>query len=269
MPAGSALRRLLVAAPVAALVLGIVGSPDARAQATAPRVPQIAAASDLKFALEEIGGTYARTSGRKVALTFGSSGNFARQLLQGAPFELFLSADEGFVFRLADAGLTVDRGELYAIGRVSLFVPKGSRIALDPELRGVREALGSIQRFSIANPEHAPYGRAAREVLSKLGLWDAMQPRLVLGENVTQAAQYVATGAAQAGLIAFSLALAGPIERAGDSIVLPDTLHSPLRQRMVLMKNHSAEARAFHDYLRQPPARELFKKYGFALPGEG
>lgn len=151
--------------------------------------PAVAAAADLKFALTEAATQFERDSGQKVRLSFGSSGNFTQQIENGAPFELFLSADEAFVFRLAEAGHTLDRGAQYAIGRLVLFVPERSPLKPDATLEDLRAALtdGRLRRFAIANPEHAPYGRAARSVLRHAGLWTAIEPRLVLGENAAQA----------------------------------------------------------------------------------
>ncbi len=232
--------------------------------------PVVAAAADLKFALEAIAAQWRTRTGGDVRLAFGSSGNFARQLGQGAPFDLFLSADEDLVFRLADAGLTRDRGALYAIGRIALFAPPGSPLDAARGLDGLREALaaGRIVRFAIANPEHAPYGRAAEQALIAAGLWEAIRPRLVLGENVAQAAQFATTGGAQGGLIALSLARAPEFAGRGAFAVVPDSLHAPLRQRMVLMRAARTPAAAFHDFLQSPPAREIFVRFGFALPGE-
>jgi len=232
------------------------------------RPPIVAAASDLKFAVTEIAARFEADTGRKVQLNFGSSGNFARQIRQGAPFELFMSADEDFVFELANAGLTRDRGELYAVGRIVLYAPKGSSIRLDADLKGLREAWGAVRKFAIANPEHAPYGRAAQQALQALGLWDFVQPKLVLGENIAQTAQFVTTGNAQAGIIALSLALAPELQRQGSHVLLPETLHNPLRQRMVLTRRAGETAALFYAYLQQPPARAILKRYGFLLPGE-
>lgn len=232
------------------------------------KLPIIAAASDLKFALTEIAARFEADTGRKVALNFGSSGNFARQIHQGAPFELFMSADEDFVFRLADAGLTRDRGDLYAIGRIVLYAPKGSKLKLDPELKGLQDGWSDVRKFAIANPEHAPYGRAAQEALRSLKLWEFVQSKLVLGENIAQTAQFVTTRSAEAGIIALSLALAPELSRQGDHVLLPETLHNPLRQRMVLTRSAGETATMFYEYLQQPPARAILKKYGFVLPGE-
>ncbi|MGE0373370.1 MAG: molybdate ABC transporter substrate-binding protein, partial [Gammaproteobacteria bacterium] len=145
----------------------------------------MAAAADLKFALTEVASRFTTETGQTVTLVFGSSGMFATQLEQGAPFELFLSADEQYVFALADQGLTRDRGTLYAIGRIVLFIPHESPLHPDAGWRGLEAALaaGRLRRFAIANPAHAPYGRAARAALHHRGLWDALAPHLVLGEN--------------------------------------------------------------------------------------
>jgi molybdate transport system substrate-binding protein len=252
-----------------ALVLALVVPAVAASAAGAPdRPPVIAAASDLQFAMADIAARFEVDTGRKVVLNFGSSGNFTRQIEQGAPFELFMSADEEFVFRLAGAGLTRDRGVLYAMGRIVLYVPKRSPVGLDPRLAGLRDNWDHVRRFAIANPEHAPYGRAAREALQSLGMWDLVKPKLVLGENIAQAAQFIATGSAEAGIIALSLALAPDLARAGDHVALPEALHRPLRQRMVLTRRAGETAAMFYRYLQQPAARGVLKRYGFRLPGE-
>ncbi len=233
-------------------------------------IPAIAAAADLKFALAEIAKDFEKDSGRKLRLAFGSSGNFTHQIEQGAPFELFLSADENFVFRLADKGLTHDRGALYAIGRIVLFAPHGSTLKVDANLADLKSALadGRLKRFAIANPEHAPYGRAARSALRHAGLWDAIQPRLALGENAAQATQFAAAGTSQGGIVPLSLSLAPEVARLGTFAPIPAAWHAdePLRQRMVLTKKAGETARAFYAYLQQPAARAIFVRHGFVLP---
>ena len=241
------------------------------APAVAQEGPRIAAASDLQFALDEIAAAFRAETGAGVTVVYGSSGNFTRQIQQGAPFEMFLSADEGFVFQLADAGLTRDRGELYAEGRIVIFAPAGSPLRADAALEGLREALatGRIARFAIANPEHAPYGRAAEQVLKGQGLWDAVRPRLVLGENVSQAAQFALSGSAQGGIFAYSLALSPMVGGRGSYALLPAEWHAPLLQRMVLLRKAGPVAARFYDFVRAPTARAVLRKYGFVLPGEG
>jgi molybdate transport system substrate-binding protein len=233
-------------------------------------VPVIAGAADLKFALEEIAVKFRADTKREVKLVFGSSGNFYRQIGQGAPFHLFLSADEDFVSRLADAGKTLDRGELYALGRIVIIVPRGSALKADGELKDLSAALadGRLRKFAIANPEHAPYGKRAEEALKHAGLWERIKDKLVLGENVSQAAQFATSGSTQGGIIAYSLAQAPAVASLGDFALIPDAWHEPLRQRMVLIKGASATAQAFYRYMQQPAARSIMKRYGFVLPGE-
>ena len=249
---------------VLVVVLSIV------APAHADDGPVIAAASDLKFALDEIVAEFQKSTGRSVRVSYGSSGNFFRQIAQDAPFELFLSADEEFVFKLADQGLTLDRGALYATGRIVLFTPRGSPVRPDAGLADLRQALadGRLVKLAIANPEHAPYGRAAMEALKSAGLWPPVEPKLVLGENVSQAAQFAASGSTQAGIFALSLALAPNFRDAGSYVPIPEALHRPLRQRMVLLSKAGATARAFYAFSQGPVARAIFRRYGFLLPGE-
>ena len=251
--------------------LSIAVAMGAGAQAQTSKPPVVAAAADLKFALDDIAAKFKTDTGQEVKLTYGSSGNFTRQLLEGAPFEIFLSADESYVFQLADAGKTADRGVLYAEGRIVLFAPKGSAVKVDAGFADLRAALadGRLQKFAIANPEHAPYGRAAQQALKHADLWDAIQPKLVLGENVAQTAQFASSGSTQGGIFAYSLALSPAIAALGDYVLVPAEWHDPLKQRMVLMKDAGDGAKAFYAYIRTPAARTLFGKYGFVLPGEG
>ena len=256
--------------PTRLIVAALIWIAASTLPALAQGVPSIAAASDLKFALEDIAAQFRAETKQDIKLTFGSSGNFTTQLMQGAPFEMFLSADEEFVFRLADAGKTVDRGTLYAEGRIVLFAPKGSSLKPDGDFTGLRAALeeGRIRRFAIANPEHAPYGRAAEQALKGQGLWEAIQPKLVLGENVSQAAQFATSGSAQGGIFAYSLAISPQVASLGTYALIPVDWHAPLRQRMVLMKNAGDITRSFYDYVRSPATRAIFREYGFVLPGE-
>jgi len=234
------------------------------------QVPVIAGAADLKFALEEIASQFKQDTKGEVKLVFGSSGNFYRQIGQGAPFQMFLSADEGFVFKLADAGKTVDRGELYALGRIVIIVPHGSALKADGEFKDLSAALsdGRLKKFAIANPEHAPYGKRAEEALRHAGLWPLIKDELVLGENVSQAAQFATSGSTQGGIIAYSLAKAPAVAALSDLALIPDAWHEPLKQRMVLVKGAGETAQNFYRYMRQPAARTIMKRYGFVLPGE-
>jgi molybdate transport system substrate-binding protein len=230
--------------------------------------PVVAAASDLGFALTEVADRFTQETGQQVELVFGSSGTLARQIRDGAPFDLFLSADESFVEQLASAGLTRDTGALYAVGRIVLFAPTGSPMRPDEGLAGLGRLLkaGKVTRFAIANPQHAPYGRAAEAALRKAGLWADLQPRLVLGDNVSQAAQFATTGDAVGGIIAYSLALAPTLADRGAYALIADTDHPPLRQRMVVLKRGGPGAGRFYDYLRGAPARAILQRFGFAVP---
>jgi molybdate transport system substrate-binding protein len=234
----------------------------------AEQMARVAAASDLRVALTEIAQDFERETGQSVDLTFGSSGNFYQQLQHDAPFDLFLSADEEYVLDLAAAGKTRDRGTLYALGRLVLVAPTGSPLQLDPQLNGLRQSLaeGEIEQFAIANPEHAPYGQRAQEALEHAGLWQDLQGKLVMGENVSQALQFAVTGGAQGGIVALSLVLDPQLQGNIDHVLIPEDWHQPLRQRMVLMDDAGLVAGQFYTYLSGEQARRVFERNGFSVP---
>ncbi len=248
---------------VLSCLLGSVGNCYARA-------PLIAAAADLNFALTEINTRFRAETGHEITPVFGSSGNFYRQILQGAPFQLFLSADEELVFKLAEADKTLDRGRLYAIGRLVLLLPSDSPLKLDGQLQDLVAAVGDgrLTKFAIANPAHAPYGQRAQEVLQRVGLWSKIQPQLVLGENAAQAAQFAISGSTQGGLVAYSLALTPALAKLGHSVLIPQQWHTPLKQRMVLLAGADDTAHAFYAYLQTPTARKILQRNGFTIPNE-
>jgi molybdate transport system substrate-binding protein len=229
--------------------------------------PIVAAASDLKFALEEVAELFRQDSGQAVKLVFGSSGNLSTQMLQGAPFEVFLSADESLTDKLFKAGISKDAGLLYATGRIALFVPNGSKVKLDEQLIGLKQGLqdGTIKKLAIANPEHAPYGHRAMQALQTAGVWGLAQPKLVLGENVSQAASFVSQGNAQAGLIALSLVLTPPLSTHGRYVVIAENMHQPLKQRMILIKKPTPAAERFYGFLQQPKAQAVLARFGFVV----
>ena len=255
-------RRLALAGAFVMLAAGTHFSLRAEDQ------PTVAAAADLQFALAEVAQRFQEEKGHSVRLTFGSSGNFLTQIEHGAPFQLFLSADEAYVKRLATRGLTRDDGSLYAVGRIVVFAPNGSPLKVDAELLGLKAALGEgrISRFAIANPEHAPYGRAAKEALIAAGLWSQLEAALVLGENASQAAQFATLGSAQGGIIPLSLVLQPEVAKRGTWSLLPESMHAPLLQRMVLLKDAGSVAAEFYSYMQESSARAILARYGFVLP---
>lgn len=234
----------------------------------AEEAPVVAAASDLQFVLTEIVSDFQAETGRELRLSFGSTGNFARQIREGAPFQMFLAADESFVSALYAEGLTKDEGSLYALGRLVMIVPENAPLKADSNLDDLAAKLadGSLARFAIANPDHAPYGARAKEALISRGLWDQIEPKLVLGENVSQAAQFALSGNAEGGIIAYSLALAPDLAGKGTYTLLPEEWHEPLRQRMVLLKDAGPVAQDFYRYMQTEQARAKMKSYGFTLP---
>jgi len=236
--------------------------------ATPTEPVRVAAASDLQFAVTEVADQFAADTGVRVDLIFGSSGNMTRQIRDGAPFSIFFSADESFVQQLVSEGHTKGEGVLYGIGRIVLFAPPDSALVPNEGLDGLARlvAAGGVPRFAIANPEHAPYGRAAEQALRSHGIWDGIRPSLVLGENVSQAAQFAATGNTVGGIIAYSLVLSPVMRDLGTYSLIPAEAHEPLRQRMVLLKHAGPIAERFYHYVQGPAARTTLEQYGFALP---
>lgn len=232
------------------------------------RPPIVAAAGDLNPAATDIAERFAELTGHRVEIVFASSGTLTRQIRDGAPFEVFLSADEAYVDRLAGEGFTRDRGRLYAIGRLVFFAPKGSPFRPADGFAGLARLLdeGRLTRFAIASPDHAPYGAAARAALEKHGLWDRIRPRLVIGEHLPQAAQFATTGNATGGILAHSQMHAPHMQGRGTWSLLPEADHPPLRQGMVLLKRAGPVAERFYQFMQEPAAREILTRYGFTLP---
>lgn len=245
-------------------------APWALAPATSgasPR-PLIAAAASLQPALEDAAGEMAAETGITPRFAYGASSNLARQIAQGAPFEMLIAADEISIQRLAEMGHLRDAGHIFALGRLTLFAPRGS--ALDPAagLEALRSLLaaGRVQRFAIANPEIAPYGRAAEQALRRLDLWEALRPRLVFGENIAQAAQFAMTEGVTGGLIAHSLALSPALKARGSFSLVPEALHEPLRHRLALTKRASDAALRVQTWFLSPQAAALFARHGLQAP---
>lgn len=232
---------------------------------------KVAAAANLKLPLEDIAAAFHKDTGKTVSPVFGSSGMLATQIMHGAPFELFLSADQAHVALLHDKGLTRDRGMLYAQGRLAIVAPLKSSLQVDGNLRGLVRLLesGKLHRFAIANPQHAPYGQQAVAVLHKLGIWQAMQQQLVYGENVAQATQFALSGSTDGGIVALSAVLSPSLEKRLRYAEISSELYAPLQQHMVMLNNAGPVAQDFYAYLQQPAARAIFMHYGFAVPEAG
>jgi molybdate transport system substrate-binding protein len=227
---------------------------------------RIAAAADLQFVLPDLATQYEKQTGAKLAITYGSSGNFFAQIQNGAPFDLFFSADLDYPQKLVQAGFAAsDSLQIYAAGRLALWLPPDS--PLDPS-EGLKTLLDPrIQRISIANPEHAPYGRAAVAALQNAGLYEQLKQKLVFGENISQAAQFVQSGGAQAGLIALSLALS-PAMKNGKRWDIPPDRYPAMEQAVVILKSSSNKRAAvsFLAFLKTRQASTTFERYGYAAP---
>lgn len=249
----------------------------ARAGATA-RIPQeaakscgtitVAAASDLTFAMNDIVANFQKATGCTVRLSLGSSGNFLTQIENGAPFDVFFSADIAYPQKLESDGLAAPGSTyLYAIGKIVLWTRNGSGVDVSKGFSVLRGPF--VKKLAIANPEHAPYGRAAEEALHKAGVYDAVKDRIVLGENISQTAQFVESGNADAGIIALSLTLSPTMKDKGLAWNIPENLYSPIQQGAVALRaaKNPQGAQQFMDYVKTPATAALLERYGFVLPG--
>lgn len=266
LSAALALSLVAITSPVA-MAQDAGAKPKAEAAATQDG-SVVAAAASLRVALDEIAQLFEKSSGNKIRISYGATGNLVRQIEEGAPFELFLAADEASVARLEKNGKTEGAGSVLVAGRLAVVAPQGSAVKVDADLAGLKQAIadGSVKHISIANPELAPYGKAAREALQKAGLWDQAQPLLVQGENIGQAAQYVTTGAAEVGLVAQSLLFAPDVASKVTQTAVNPSLYNPIRQSMALLKSATAPTKAFHDFLKTAEATAVFEKNGFNVP---
>jgi molybdate transport system substrate-binding protein len=257
----------LVVALVALLALMVTASgcgEDQRVRRAVAEPLLVFAAADLQLALTELADRYTAGSGRRPDLVFGSTGNLAMQIENGAPADLFFAANQSFVERLAALGMVADGSRrVYAHGRLALVWRDGATQPHDL----VALANPGYRAIAIANPEHAPYGVAAREALRAAGVWDQVRDRLVNGENIAHAYQFVRTGNADAGLVAVGLVL-GPGSRP--HLVVPETLHSPLRQEAAVMRAspRSEEAIRFLEYVLSAEGQEVLRRYGFEPPDD-
>jgi molybdate transport system substrate-binding protein len=227
----------------------------------------IAAASNLNFAFREIATEYEKASGNQVRLTFGSSGNFYAQIQNGAPFDLFFSADIEYPQKLEEVGLTVP-GSLYqyAIGRIVLWTGHESRIDVTKGMEALREP--TVKKVAIANPKHAPYGRAAVAAMEYFKVYDQVKDKLVLGENISQAAQFIESGACDIGIIALSLAVTPVMQSKGMYWEIPAGTHPPLEQGVVILKSSKQQeaAKQFLAFIKGVQGQEIMRRNGFTQP---
>jgi molybdate transport system substrate-binding protein len=227
----------------------------------------IAAAADLQFALDEIVVLFKSSHPAvQIETIYGSSGNFSTQIRQGAPYDLYYSADIAYPRALKAEGFAASEVQPYAVGRIVLWSP--SRDAGKMTLADLTDP--AIRKIAIANPKHAPYGKRAEEALKAAGVWEKVESKLVYGENIVQTAQFVQTGNAQVGIIALSLALGPELSKQGSYALIPDKLHQPLEQGFIITK-HAADnlqAQAFARFMAGKEARTIMTRYGFVLPGE-
>ncbi|HRE46243.1 MAG TPA: molybdate ABC transporter substrate-binding protein [Aggregatilineales bacterium] len=226
----------------------------------------VAAAASVTPAFEALGILFTKQTGIGVVFNFGSTGQLTQQIEQGAPVDVFAAADRSHIDDLAQAGLVIpDTVALYTQGRLTLWTRADSPLTFTT-LGDLNRA--EVKRIAIANPEHAPYGVAAREALESSGLWETLQQKLILGENITQTLQYAETGNVDVAVVALSLSIAAGDE--GRYILIPAELHKPLDQALgvITSTTHEAEARQFALFVNSPEGREVMRRYGFTLPGE-
>lgn len=253
-------------APLAALLLALAcvtackdKNPATTTPVTAHGELTVAAAADLTPAFEELGHAFESTTKTKVVFVFGSTGMLTRQIENGAPFDLFAAANVSYIDELDQKGLIIpDSKAVYARGRIVLWTANESPV----RFQGIADlARPEIQRIAIANPDHAPYGLAAKQALQNAGIWDRVQPKLVYGDNIRQTMQYAETGNVEVAIVSLSLS----IHSTGHWTLIPEDLHQPIDQGLAIMKTTKNEqaARAFITFLSSPQGKEIMKKYGF------
>ena len=230
------------------------------------QVATIAVAANMKDAFAEIAAEFKSTGKPEIRVVYGSSGNFAAQIMNGAPFSLFIAADEQFPLELFKNGKTVDDGSIYAIGRLVIITNASSGIQLLSSKQDLTKAIGRANKVAIAKPELAPYGRAAVQYLKAEGLWDLAKDKLVYADNIGAATTYVASGAADLGFTAFSLARSPELIKQTSYLEVDTKMYTPIKQRMVLIKGAPQEAQDLYRFMQGPRAKAILQKYGYSTP---
>ena len=226
----------------------------------------VAVAANMKDAFSEIAIAFKATRKSELRVVYGSSGNFASQILNGAPFSLLIAADEQFPLELYKKGKAVDEGTVYAIGKLALIAKSSSGIVLVDNKVEIAKAIARANKIAIAKPELAPYGKAALEYLKAEGLWDLVKDKLVYGDNIGVATTYVLTGSVDIGFTALSLAQSPAVIKETHFLILNAKLYEPIRQRMVLIKGAPQEATDLYQFMQGPQAKVILQKYGYTTP---
>jgi molybdate transport system substrate-binding protein len=226
----------------------------------------VAVAANMKEAFSEINLAFKAAGNRDIRIVYGSSGNFAAQIMNGAPFNLFISADEQFPLELYNKGKTVGDGVIYATGQLAIITKHSGAVQLLDSKTELSKAISKANKIAIAKPQLAPYGRAAVEYLKAEGLWDIAKDKLIYADNVGIASMYVVTGAADLGFTALSLARSPEVAKETNCITLNQKLYEPIRQRMVLIKGAPPEAIALYQFMQSTQAKSILQKYGYSTP---
>jgi molybdate transport system substrate-binding protein len=226
----------------------------------------VVVAANMKPAMDEIYQQYKMAGGQDLRIIYGSSGNFARQIQQGAPFNLFVSADESFPLALHRQGLTVDEGKVYAIGRLALIAHKSRKMKLSLNPAELKKVIDDTNKIAIAKPDMAPYGKAAIDFLNSLGLYDSAKNKIVFGESISSATMFVTSGSASIGLTAYSLAKSKEMAQVADHLLIPENLHEPIKQRMVLLKSPPKPIVDFYTHLQSAKAKDVLRSHGYSSP---
>jgi molybdate transport system substrate-binding protein len=229
----------------------------------------VASAADLQFAMQDIAAKFQKETGKSASVTYGSSGNFFQQLQNGAPFDMFFSANLDYAKKLEAAGLT-EPGSFYeyAKGKIVIWAPKETTLDLSSGLSALLNP--AIHKIAVANPQHAPYGQAAVAALQKENIYDKVKDKLVLGENISQTATFVISGSADVGIVALSLALSPTMKDKGRYVEIPADEYPPIEQACVILRSskNKALANQFLSFIKTPAIAELLKSYGFVVPSK-
>lgn len=224
----------------------------------------VVVAANMKDAFTEIQNQFQKENKGELKVIYGSSGNFASQIMNGAPFHLFISADEQYPLELFKKGKTINEGTVYAIGKLALITNKGKGIALDGSKGKMADAIKKANKIALAKPELAPYGRASIEYLKANNLWELANSKIVYADNIAMAAMFVTTGSADVGFTALSIAKSPALARQISSVELNDG-YQPIKQRMVLIKNATPDAVRLYEFMQAPKAKEILRAHGYQI----